>query len=61
MINQYYNRHVRLPSPGEIREITDRRTGKVKWLGRVNRVNSHNRIAEIEILHLDKNGKERTK
>ena len=59
MINQYYPKSVRLPAPGEIREITDRRTGKVQHLGRVTRINSHNRKAEIELLDLDRNGRER--
>mgnify|MGYP001091482078 CR=1 FL=1 len=59
MINQYYHRRARLPQPGEVREITDKRTGKVKWLGRVSRVNSHNRTAEIEIMDLDHKGRER--
>jgi hypothetical protein len=61
MINQYYPKRIQLPQPGEIREITDRRTGKVQHLGRVTRINSHNRMAEIELLDLDRNGRERTK
>jgi len=61
MINQYFHKGISLPKPGDLREITDKRTGKVKYLGRVTRVNSHNRMAEIEILHLDQNGRERTK
>jgi len=61
MFNQYYHRNVKLPAPGEIREITDKRTGKVQHLGRVSRVNSHNRMAEIEIITLDRHGRERGK
>lgn len=61
MINQYYPKGIRLPAPGETREITDKRTGKVKYLGRVSRVNSHNRMAEIEIIDLDQGGRERGK
>lgn len=59
MINQYYPKSVKLPTPGDIREIADRRTGRVKWLGRVSRINSHNRTAEIELLDLDRRGRER--
>lgn len=58
MINQYYPKYVTLPQPGDIREIADKRTGKVQCLGRVQRVNKTTRQAEIEMVHLDHNGKE---
>lgn len=57
-IRQYYHRGLSLPAPGDVREITDRRTGMVCKLGRVTRINSHDRMAEIEIIKLDRNGKE---
>ena len=61
MINQYYPKSERLPAPGDIREITDRRTGKVQKLGRVTRINTMGRIAEIQLMDLDRHGRERTK
>lgn len=60
-MKQYYHRHIQLPQPGDIREIADKRTGKVLKLGRVTRINSQSRTAEIELLDLDRQGRERTK
>ena len=58
MIKQYYHRGVTLPQLGEIRELVDKR-GQVQHLGRVKRVDPAARQADIEIMELDRNGRER--
>jgi hypothetical protein len=58
-INQYYHRGVTLPQAGEIRELVDKRTGKVQHLGRVSKVDKSTRQAEIKIMELDHKGRER--
>ena len=60
-INQYYPSWQALPEPGEIRELVDRRSGKVSKLARVQNVNPHSRTASLELVNLDRNGRERTK
>ena len=55
---QYYPRWTPLPSPGDIREIADRRMGKISKLARVRKVHPASRQVEMNYLKLDKNGKE---
>ena len=49
-----------LPKPGDIKELVNRE-GKVQALGRVTHTDPATRNYEIEILDLDKSGRERTK
>jgi len=58
-MNQYYNKWVKLPAPGDVRELVDR-TGKVRRLARVKSIDRATRQAELEVIRLDRNGRERT-
>jgi hypothetical protein len=59
-MKQYYHRHIQLPAPGQIRELEDR-TGKVRKLARVTSIDRATRQAELELISLDRRGRERTK
>ena len=60
MINQYFPSWAQLPNPGDIRELADRR-GKVQHLARVSSTDPGTRQAKMEILRLDRSGKEKRK